>query len=42
MAKRNKYKEYYIQASKEEKLERYSYVRKEDLIPDKMILIKKK
>ena len=42
MAKRNKYKEYYIQASKEEKLERYSSLRKEDLIPDKMILIKKK
>ena len=42
MAKRSKHKNYYMKISKEEWPEKYMSLRKEELIPDKMNLIKKK
>ena len=42
MAKRSNYKDYYMNISKKERPDRYMSLRKEDLIPDKMNLMKKK
>ena len=41
MAKRSNDKDYYMNVSKEERPQKYMWLRKEDLIPDKMNLIKK-
>ena len=42
MAKRSNRKDYYMNLSKDERAGNYMWLRKEDLIPDKMNLIKKK